>query len=138
MSQTSFHSVGAWHYPFRSLDPTFIAIRSSGCFSHKYNKTPLARLKAYDDANGVYLCQGDLDKALPILERGLELGRASNRLLPLPLMPSQLGYTYTLEVCFVNTPPVKYRTNGSGGRSGHTARTVNLSRGRRIRLRQIP
>jgi class 3 adenylate cyclase/tetratricopeptide (TPR) repeat protein len=56
---------------------------------------PFTRAAAYRDLGHVYLCKGDLDKAIPALERGLSVCRVAPISL-FPIMASLLGAAYGL------------------------------------------
>jgi tetratricopeptide (TPR) repeat protein len=57
---------------------------------------PFSRGEAYHSIGRLYLRQGDFPKAVPILERGLEVCQAANIQLFVPFLASELGAAYAL------------------------------------------
>ena len=57
---------------------------------------PFSRGEAYHSVGRLYLRQGDFLKAVPILERGLEVCQAANIQLFVPSLASELGAAYAL------------------------------------------
>jgi tetratricopeptide (TPR) repeat protein len=57
---------------------------------------PFVMMDAYNAVGGLYVHQGDLHKAIPILERGLELCQVWNIPLGIPRTASFLGMAYVL------------------------------------------
>ena len=57
---------------------------------------PWSRIGAYYGVGLLSLRQGDFQKAITVLERGLTLCQATHIPLMFPLVASQLGYAYTL------------------------------------------
>jgi tetratricopeptide (TPR) repeat protein len=70
------------------------------------NDNPFIRVAAYRDLGYVYLRQGDLDKAIPVLERGLSGCRAASILGLFPTMASLLGAAYGLAGCVAEALPL--------------------------------
>jgi class 3 adenylate cyclase/tetratricopeptide (TPR) repeat protein len=58
------------------------------------NDNPFTRVAAYRDLGYVYLRNGDLNKAIPMLERGLSVCRVTSILGLFPIMASLLGAAY--------------------------------------------
>jgi tetratricopeptide (TPR) repeat protein len=67
------------------------AVRIAEAVDHPYSLT-----HAYCGAGGVYLAKGDLDAAIPKLERSLKLHQLWDLPLQFPWIASQLGYAYAL------------------------------------------
>jgi tetratricopeptide (TPR) repeat protein len=57
---------------------------------------PYSRASAYRGIGELYLCQGDLAKAIAVLERGIELCQVWQMQFPFPYLASPLGAAYAL------------------------------------------
>lgn len=57
---------------------------------------PLSRIAGYSGLGALYLSRGDFDKAISLFERGHLLGQVANIAVWVPIMASQLGYSYAL------------------------------------------
>ena len=57
---------------------------------------PFSLTMAYRGLGSLYCVQGDFDRAIPVLERGLALSRDSNMTLLSPTVMGWLGYAYAI------------------------------------------
>jgi tetratricopeptide (TPR) repeat protein len=55
---------------------------------------PFVLINTSFGVSGLYLCKGELVKAIPLLERCVELSQAWNIQVPFPILASQLGWAY--------------------------------------------
>jgi predicted ATPase/class 3 adenylate cyclase len=55
---------------------------------------PFVLINTSFGVSGLYLCKGDLVKAIPLLERCVGLSQAWNIQVPFPILASQLGWAY--------------------------------------------
>jgi class 3 adenylate cyclase/tetratricopeptide (TPR) repeat protein len=55
---------------------------------------PFVLINASFGVSGLYLCKGELVKAIPLLERCVGLSQAWNIQVPFPILASQLGWAY--------------------------------------------
>jgi class 3 adenylate cyclase/tetratricopeptide (TPR) repeat protein len=72
-----------------------IAVGEEGVQIAEATDHPLSRIVAYIGVGLTYLHQGDVYRAIPILERSLALCQATN-IPPFPALPSSLGAAYAL------------------------------------------
>jgi tetratricopeptide (TPR) repeat protein len=73
-----------------------IAIAEEGLQMAEAADHPLSLTSSYAALGRVYLGRGDLERAVPALERGLGLSRTWHIRLWEPVLRSRLGYAYTL------------------------------------------
>jgi tetratricopeptide (TPR) repeat protein len=72
-----------------------IAVGEEGVQIAEATDHPLSRIVAYLSISVPYFDQGDVHRAIPILERALALCQAAN-IPPFPVLPSSLGAAYAL------------------------------------------
>jgi class 3 adenylate cyclase/tetratricopeptide (TPR) repeat protein len=87
---------------------------------------------AYRGVGYLHLLKGDLDQAIPLLERSLQLCRALDLPGYLPWAASRLGYAYALGGRVAEGLPLLEQTverTGSTGMVGHSMRLVCLGEG---------
>jgi tetratricopeptide (TPR) repeat protein len=88
-------------------------------------------IQAYFSLGGLYLRKGDLPKAIPLLERGLELCHGANILNWFPTVAAALGYVYTLAGRVDEALPLLKQAVGQdvsmGIAAGHARRVSYLS-----------
>jgi tetratricopeptide (TPR) repeat protein len=88
---------------------------------------PFSLTQAYFAIGTLYLRKGDLSKAIPVLERGLELCQVANILTWFPTVAAALGYAYTLAGRVAEALPLLKQAaaqDPSGGISAGHARWV--------------
>jgi len=83
-------------------------------------------ISAFSGLGFVYLRKGDVQKAVFLLQRGLELGKAAN--IPLLLPTSDLGSAYALSGRVTEALPLLEHAV-EGRRAGQAIRVANLSEG---------
>jgi class 3 adenylate cyclase/tetratricopeptide (TPR) repeat protein len=72
-----------------------IVVGEEGVQMAEVTDHPLSRIAAYSSIGFSYFYQGDMHRAIPILERVLALCQAAN-IPPWPILPSSLGVAYAL------------------------------------------
>jgi tetratricopeptide (TPR) repeat protein len=102
------------------------AIRLAEAAEHPFSLT-----QAYYALGTLFLRQGNLPKAIPVLERGLSLCQAAGILTWLPSVAAALGYAYTLSERVSEALPLLQqavaRDTSRGIAAGHARRVANLS-----------
>jgi tetratricopeptide (TPR) repeat protein len=92
---------------------------------------PFSLTFAYGCVGYLYLCKGDVDKALPVLERCLSLHQTANIQFAYPEAASVLGSAYALSRCIAKALPLLEQAVEQGSMTGymhnHAHRTVRLS-----------
>ncbi|MGH8070282.1 MAG: ATP-binding protein [Candidatus Entotheonellia bacterium] len=90
---------------------------------------PYGLTSAYYGVGGLYLHKGDLDQAIPVLERGLGLCQAANISLLFPGIASYLGYAYVLAGRVAEALPLLEQTRAQAGslRFFHAHQVARLS-----------
>ena len=92
---------------------------------------PFSVIQAYFGLGELYLRKGDLPKAIPLLERGLELCHGANILAWFPTVAAALGYVYTLAGRVDEALPLLQQAVGqdvsTGLSAGHARRVAYLS-----------
>jgi hypothetical protein len=67
---------------------------------------PESLVRIYGTVGDLHLCQGDLPKAIPMLQRGLEICRVANIPVIFPTICSSLGYAYALSGRITEALPI--------------------------------
>jgi tetratricopeptide (TPR) repeat protein len=102
------------------------AIRLAETAEHPFSLT-----QAYYALGTLFLCQGNLPKALPVLERGLSLCQAAAILTWFPSVAAALGYAYTLSERVSEALPLLQQAvaqdTSRGIAAGHARRVAYLS-----------
>jgi tetratricopeptide (TPR) repeat protein len=91
---------------------------------------PLDLVLAYLGAGLVYLGKGELDRAISVLEHGLQSSQAANLGVWFPAIASPLGYAYALSGRTAEAIPLLEQAVGqtaATGRAGHALRIAHLS-----------
>ena len=92
---------------------------------------PYSLTYAYGCVGYLYLCKGDVDKALPVLERCLSLYQTANIQFSYPEAASVLGSAYALSGCIAKALPLLEQAVEQGSTMGymhnHAHRVVRLS-----------
>jgi class 3 adenylate cyclase/tetratricopeptide (TPR) repeat protein len=92
---------------------------------------PFSLTQAYFGLGNLYLRQGDLPQAIPLLERGLDLCQQGNILTWFPTVTAALGYAYTLMGRVAEALPLLLQTaaqdTSRGISAGHARRVAYLS-----------
>jgi class 3 adenylate cyclase/tetratricopeptide (TPR) repeat protein len=102
------------------------AIRLAEALEHPFSLT-----QAYYALGTLFLRQGNLPKAIPVLERGLSLCQAAAILTWFPSVAAALGYAYTLSERVSEALPLLQQAvaqdTSRGIAAGHARRVANLS-----------
>jgi len=102
------------------------AIRIAEAAEHPFSLT-----QAYYALGTLFLRQGNLPKAIPVLERGLGLCQAAAILTWFPSVAAALGYAYTLSERVSEALPLLQQAvaqdTSKGIAAGHARRVANLS-----------
>ena len=102
------------------------AIRLAEAAEHSFSLT-----QAYYALGTLFLCQGNLPKAIPVLERGLGLCQAAAILTWFPSVAAALGYAYTLSGRVSEAFPLLQQAvaqdTSKGIAAGHARRVAYLS-----------
>ena len=102
------------------------AIRLAEAAEHPFSLT-----QAYYALGTLFLRQGNLPKAIPVLERGLGLCQAAAILTWFPSVAAALGYAYTLSERVSEALPLLQQAvaqdTSRGIAAGHARRVANLS-----------
>jgi class 3 adenylate cyclase/tetratricopeptide (TPR) repeat protein len=102
------------------------AIRLAEAAEHPFSLT-----QAYYALGTLFLCQGNLPKAIPVLERGLGLCQAAAILTWFPSVAAALGYAYTLSGRVLEAFPLLLQAaaqdTSRGISAGHARRVAYLS-----------
>ena len=102
------------------------AIRLAEAAEHPFSLT-----QAYYALGTLFLCQGNLPKAIPVLERGLGLCQAAAILTWFPSVAAALGYAYTLSGRVLEAFPLLQQAvaqdTSRGISAGHARRVAYLS-----------
>jgi len=92
---------------------------------------PYSLTYAYGCVGYLYLCKGDVGKALPVLERCLSLYQTANIQFSYPEAASVLGSAYALSGCIAKALPLLEQAVEQGSAMGymhnHAHRVVRLS-----------
>jgi class 3 adenylate cyclase/tetratricopeptide (TPR) repeat protein len=92
---------------------------------------PFSLTQAYLGLGGFYLRKGDLHRAIPVLERSLELCQVANILTWFPTVAAALGYAYTLSGRVAEALPLLKQAveqeTSRGLSAGHVRRIAYLS-----------
>jgi tetratricopeptide (TPR) repeat protein len=67
---------------------------------------PFVLINASFGVSALYLCRGELAKAIPLLERCVELSHVWDIRVPFPIVASQLGLAYALSGCIAQALPL--------------------------------
>ncbi|MCH8801228.1 MAG: AAA family ATPase, partial [Chloroflexi bacterium] len=89
---------------------------------------PLSVIGAYDSLGALYLGQGDFPQAISLLERGLELGKATGIPRWIPAVAAHLGAAYALSGRVREALPLLQLAEERGAIevTGHALRVANL------------
>ena len=102
------------------------AIRLAEVAEHSFSLT-----QAYYALGTLFLCQGNLSKAIPVLEHGLGLCQAAAILTWFPSVAAALGYAYTLSGRVLEAFPLLQQAvaqdTSRGITAGHARRVAYLS-----------
>ena len=93
-------------------------------------ESPFNLTQAYYALGTLFLCQGNLPKAILVLERGLGLCQAAAILTWFPSVAAALGYAYTLSGRVLEAFPLLQQAvaqDTSKGMAGHALRVATLS-----------
>ena len=94
---------------------------------------PFSLIAACRSVSGLYLRQGDVQRALPVLERGMALCQDWHILLLLPELAAALGLAYALDGRVAAGLPRGTR----GGAIGHQWATEESGAGNRLPQRGV-